>query len=111
MIIQIDKTPAQPRWKPAGTLTDGSGADDVFHVQFDPAEESVVAVVVRSVATIKNVDPLDLEPLGATIDPSTLKPLVDSESSEPLHGAEITFEYAGLHVTIDTDGHLWLEWA
>lgn len=111
MIIQLDRTPAQPRWKPTGALADGSGEDDVFHVQFDPGDESVVQVIVRSVATIQNVDPLELEPLGATIDPSALDPLVDPDSPEPLHGAEVSFEYAGMIVTIDTDGHLWLEWA
>lgn len=110
MIIELDRTAAEPRWQLAGALADGSGEDDVFHVQFDPADESVVQLVVRSVSTIRNVDPLDLEPLGSTIDPTTLEGLVDPRSGGGLRGAEVSFEYEGLYVTVDTDGNIWLEW-
>lgn len=110
MIIKLDTPPANPRWSPSWTATDGWGEDDVFHVRFDPDTQSPVEVVVRSVATIRNVDPLDLEPLGAAVDPGTIERLMGPTSQETSYGAEVTFEYEGMQVTVDTDGHLWLEW-
>ena len=110
MIIQLDTTPP-PQWCPAGTVADGSGGEDVFHVRFDPESDSIVNVVVRSVGTIRNVDPLDLEALEAAVDTDAIERLADPAAGATRSQGKITFRYEGLHVTVETDGHLWFEWA
>ena len=109
MIIQLDTAPPQ-EWIASGTVADGSGEDDVFHVRFDPEHDSVVQVVVRSVGTIRNVDPLELAPLEEAVDTETIERVAGPEADEASRHGEITFRYEGLRVTVETDGHVWLEW-
>ena len=89
----------------------GNGCRDTFHVSFDPADEDVVEVLVRTVAVIHNTDPTALSPIGEIVDPDALRALFGAGSDGFEADAQATFVYEGLEVTVNTDGDLWLEWA
>ena len=92
-----------------GFVANGGGDErDIFHVEFDPAVESVVQVVVNAVAVIHNVDPIELDPLSGAIDPGMLDSLARQEDGEATISSEVTFTYEGLEITVDGDGHVWL---
>ena len=110
MRIQIELGASELAPNPLGTVTDGSGSRDVFHVEFDPATDSIVDVVVNSVASIHNVEPVELGPLSASVDPEMLERVVDQDANRELRGADVSFEYEGLVVTVTASGNLWLEW-
>lgn len=59
--------------------------------------------VIRSVAVLKDTDPVDLPPLQEAIDTKALDDLV-SESA--LAQCEVAFEYAAVRVHFSTDGNL-----
>jgi len=109
-VIQLERTQSRRFNESFGKRADGVGRGNVFHVRFDPDVESIVHVVVTSVAAIRNVDPLELEPLNESIDPETLANVVRPRPEQAIRGASITFHYEGLNITIETDGDLWLEW-
>ena len=95
---------------PGGLIANGGSGDelDTFHVQFDPETESVVGVLVESVAAIRNVPPEELDPLADAIDPEALAALVESGKDGGLE--RIEFSYAGFIVTISHGGQLRLRW-
>ena len=100
-----------------GNVTDrcvangGDGRRDVFHVSFDPANEDVTGVVVRSVAVIHNVEPAELPPLGEAVDPDALADVFGPRSVSTDADVQVTFVYEGLEITVNGDGNVWLEWA
>lgn len=59
---------------------------------------SVTVRVAREVATYKGTDPLELPPLAETCDPETVERCLDL-----VPDMAVTFEYAGLSVTVDGD--------
>lgn len=83
---------------------------DAFHVSFDPGEDAVVEVIVRSVAVIHNTDPKALTPLAEVVDPDALEALFGAPSEGYAADVQATFVYEDLEVTVNTDGNLWLEW-
>lgn len=89
----------------------GDGRRDVFHVSFDPTTEDVVEVVLRSVAVIHNVEPDELTPLGDAVDPEALSAIFGPASEEFASEVQVTFAYEDLEITVNTEGHVWLEWA
>ena len=92
-------------------LTDGLGSDDkdVFHVEFDGGSDRVSELIPRSVATILDRCPTDLRPLGEIVDVRVLEDVVDHGSSDSTKRGEFTFCYEGFEVTVESDGHLWIE--
>lgn len=97
---------APDRFAPNG----GNGRRDVFHVSYDPTNEEVTEVVIRSVAVIHNADPADLPPLGDAVDPDALSALFGPGSEGFSADAQVTFVYEDLEITIDSDGNVWFEW-
>ncbi len=63
--------------------------------------QGMVLRILEEVSAIERVDPLELPPLGETVDTDALETLLDSET----HVA-VTFEYAGHRVHADSDGTL-----
>jgi len=88
----------------------GNGCRDTFHVSFDPADEDVIEVLVRTVAVIHNTDPTTLSAIGEVVDPDALRAIFGREPDRFTTEAQATFVYEGLEVTINTDGNVWLEW-
>lgn len=113
MIIDIvDPKTLAPRIQRAGwRLTDGYGSDDrdVFHVEFDDDSERVSELIPRSVGAILDQCPTDLRPLGDVVDTEVLEAVVDHGSSDPTQHGEVTFRYEGFELTVESDGHLWIE--
>lgn len=92
-------------------LPDGTGDNDVdaFHHQFNPTTQSVVDEVVRSVATIKNVDETRLDSLYDALDPEALEALLGSTAGAH-RKVEVRFRYEGLEITVNANGDIWLNW-
>lgn len=106
-------SPASGRATPNGGTTPDGGetcdSRDVFHVSFDPDDESVVEVVTDAVAVIHNVEPDELDPLHEAVDVDALEALVAPDADRP--GAdEVQFVYEGLAVVVDGEGDVWLRW-
>ncbi|WP_276256725.1 HalOD1 output domain-containing protein [Halomontanus rarus] len=68
------------------------------------SEDTPVFAVVLAVADASGVDPLELPPLGDTIDPDALNELFMARSESTV--AKVTFEYAGYDVTVRGDGEI-----
>lgn len=111
MAIEIERDSSRRNFTRWRIRSDGHGNDDIFHVTFSPRSESVTQELVSSVATIKNTTPLQLTPLGSCVDVEMLESLVDPDSNPALHGSEICIEYEGLHITVSSEGDIWLEWS
>lgn len=113
MIIDIadNRTPSNRDRRKGRRLTDGFGSDDkdVFHVEFDGDPDLLSELIPRSVATILDRRPTDLTPLGDVVDTHMIEAMVNHGSSDRHKRGEFTFHYEGIAVTVETDGHLWLE--
>lgn len=85
---------------PGGLIANGGKGDelDTFHVQFDPSTESVVEILVETVATIHNVPLEELDPVADAIDPEALEALLASGEEDDLE--RIEFVYQGLVVSV-----------
>lgn len=96
-----------------GGLTPNGGSSDsrdVFHVSFDPDEESIVEVVTNAVAVIHNEEPTELDPLHEVVDVDALEELVAPSGDDRPGADEVEFVYEGLAVVVDADGDVWLRW-
>jgi hypothetical protein len=72
---------------------------------FDSGELSASEAVVNAVARAHGVDPLELPPLYAAIDPDALDALLADTSARPSPtDSSITFEYADATVAVDSRG-------
>jgi hypothetical protein len=71
-------------------------------VSFKPEGESVVEVVVRSVAVIHNTDPRSLTPLSEVVDPDALNRLFDGQA-DGSSSATVAFDYCDQQVTVTAD--------
>lgn len=113
MIVHIvdNRAPSFHEQRKVRRLTDGYGSadKDVFHVEFNGSSGTVSEIIPKSVATILDESPTDLTPLGDVVDTYMLETMVDHGSSEANRRGEFTFHYEGLEITVETDGHLWLE--
>lgn len=67
-------------------------------------------MIPNAVAVIHNVDPEDLDPLFATIDPDTIRRLMWPPAERQSGVLEITFAYERLNITIERSGTVRFEW-
>lgn len=65
------------------------------------SERSPSMQLVQEVATYTGVDPLELPPLYDAIDPVALDTCVSA-----LTGIDVSFEYAGIPITVESTGDL-----
>lgn len=79
-------------------------------IEFDPESESLIEVIVSAVAAIQNREHTELPPMGETIDLECLDRLIKPKFGEPFESGHVTFEYAGMTVTLDLEDGLWVEW-
>lgn len=110
MTIEIQQDAPTRRLTHYQLLSDGHGSEDVFHVQFDPESEAVTHRIVTSVATIKNVKPTQLTPLGHSVDIDMLETFTDPHANSALYCSSISLQYEGMDITVNTGGDIWLEW-
>lgn len=92
-------------------LTPNGGTDDrrdVFHVSFDPNEESVFVVLTEAVALIQDTAPEALTPLSDVIDVDAIEALFGRSPERQPNDIEVTFEYESLSITIASTGDIWL---
>lgn len=82
---------------------------DTFHLRFEPGREPVVHAVTRAASFVNNVDSMELDPLSEAIDPAALEQLLSSVSGSTDY-VRVEFTYAGLDITVDSAGNIWLRW-
>lgn len=79
-------------------------SSDSYHVTIPTkGEVSIGLLIVQAVATITETDPLDLEPLGETLDVTSLENLFESlnnSRANTVTPATFTFEYTGCEVSV-----------
>lgn len=113
MIIDITKrgVPVGGPSRPNGPVADGAGDEDeeIFHVEFDPAEDDLGEVIPRSIAALTDQPPLKLDPLGRFVDLDRINGIIEEYTERRIESAEITFNYEGFVVTVNGSGHLWIE--
>jgi hypothetical protein len=74
-----------------------------YVTHFDDGYEASVAVV-SVVSAIGDVDPLEMDQLGHSVDPDALDSLVGFDSDAGT--CEVGFAYAGYDVTVASDGRI-----
>lgn len=65
--------------------------------------DSICLGIVTAVAKKEGVDPLELEPLYATLNTDALRNLLNGHSNQDLR---VQFEYCDYTVTVDGGGHV-----
>lgn len=86
-----------------------SALDAATPAPLGPDDESVTHAVVEAVADAKGVSPVDLTPpLYSAVDTDALERFVDSLAEKPA-AVQISFDYAGIHVTVAGDGSVSLD--
>lgn len=70
---------------------------------------SLSETVIQAVAAVRGVDPVDLEPLYATIDPDLIDGLAADATRTTPSPAELRFTWAGCTVTASAGGGVVVE--
>lgn len=73
-------------------------------------DDSVVLEVVRTAAAVLDSPVGELPPLDESVDTDLLQRLAVSRTTRSVRGGSITFDYAGLTVTVDVNGEIRIEW-
>ena len=95
---------------------DTNGSDDT--VDDDPAEvryqdsydlekESPGLAIVEAIAAVEGIDPLDIEPLGTTVDLEALDSLLRSGTGQS--GPMVTLRIRGYEILLHSSGRLVLQ--
>ena len=72
-------------------------------------DRSLSETVIDAVAAVRGVDPIDLEPLYATIDPDLIDSMPAGSKSATQSPAELRFTWAGCTVIASADGGVIVE--
>ncbi|MDG5758491.1 hypothetical protein QA600_03960 [Natronococcus sp. A-GB1] len=82
-------------------------SDRRYETTFDPAGDSASEAVLDAVGTAADVDPLELEPLYAVIDPDAIDSLcAHARRTAGNRTHSLRFSYAGFDVDVRTDGRI-----
>lgn len=84
-----------------GLVTDGG---DKFVTEC-ASDESIVQAVIRGIATVKGVDPTDLEPLYREIEPEALEALM-THADELDYAVGVEFTFDGYAVLVRSGGRI-----
>ena len=97
---------SEPFWLPAGETS--QPVTETLHVQFDSETDDLVVTIVEAVATVTDQEPLEMEPLFATIDGSSLNELMQSAQhrNQPV---EVSFFYQECRITASSSGAILVE--
>lgn len=83
-----------------------------YYAQYDvDNSETLVTTVVRSVAAITGKNPVELDPLYATVDPDALEQVLDESRSDSSkqESVSVIFDFASCEITISCDGTVRIE--
>lgn len=81
-----------------------------YTVQHDRITDTPLTVAVaEAVATFRDVDVVDLEPLHYAINADALERLFEPRSNATRSGGTVTFEYSECLVTVTADGEIRIE--
>lgn len=81
----------------------------MFHVEFDCGEVQVSVIIIKSLSAILDTRPTNLKPLADTVGPDMLESMVSQSENQNVFVGDISFVYEEFEITIDPDGHVWLE--
>lgn len=97
---------------PAGKLVTNGGRPtrNIFEAEFDPQQERPSMILLDTIAFIRNVDPVTLDPLAEAIDTDALDTLLTAQSDPDTHPIEVTFSYEGFHISIRNTGNIRIRW-
>lgn len=87
------------------SITPDESSDGYYATMPTTDEVSLALLIVRAVARITQTDPLELEPLGETVDVTSLQNLFDSLDNPQANTGTpptFTFEYAGCQITVES---------
>lgn len=106
-----DDTPrGPPRALSAMNQTDGGAernaveydrATESYRASFDSSTDSVCMAVLSTVATVADVDPIDLPSLHSVVDPDALETMMEPAVDAPSRGdVRVSFTLDGHDVTV-----------
>ncbi len=72
-------------------------------IQFDQEQTPASMAVIATLADVMDADPVDLEPLHATVDPDALNSLV-GDRHETDGATNVSFTHEGHVITVSNDG-------
>lgn len=82
-------------------------SDRRYETTFDPAGDSASEAVLEAVGAAAGVDPIELEPLYAVIDPDALDALcTHARRTAENRSHSLRFSYGGFDVDVRTDGRI-----
>lgn len=79
-------------------------ANNVYHLSYEPATDSVSEELLQAVATLNDADPSELALLIDTIDPEALDALFQARSN-----GRVIFEYEDYRIRVTADGTIAIE--
>lgn len=79
-----------------------SSDEDRYYSETDP----ISLQVVEAVAAFRGVDPLELDPLAESIDADALNDLFSPVGDGTVDGANVTFSYEDVRVTVTSRGDI-----
>jgi hypothetical protein len=83
---------------------------DCYSVQYDRLDDEPLSVAVAdAVATFRNADITDLEPLHYSINADALERLFEPRANGLRAGGSVTFEYSDCLVTVTANGEIHVE--
>lgn len=75
---------------------------DVYRTNYETERLSPSLALVEAIAAIEETDPVDLEPIGNSIDMNAIDRIIHASNDD--RETRITLSYQGYHVTISTAG-------
>lgn len=87
--------------------TEAPAETGTFHTTYDQERDaSLTCTIVEAVATLKDAEPTDLEPLQTAVDPDALEGLVSSLGRSASRDGEgrTEFTFEGCHVVVTSSG-------
>lgn len=79
--------------------------EDIYQALFSTTDEFASTAIVSAVAAASDTDPLDMDPLHATVDTDALDSLVTTRRAA-VGDLHVTFEYQEYEVTTSSYGRL-----
>ncbi|AGB39516.1 HalOD1 output domain-containing protein [Natronococcus occultus] len=80
---------------------------DCYVIQYDRLDETPLSVAIaNAVATYRDIDATELEPLYYVINPEALERLFAPRADGLRSEGSVTFEYNGCSVTVTADGEI-----
>ncbi|WP_338739583.1 HalOD1 output domain-containing protein [Haloplanus salilacus] len=81
--------------------------DETYRIEVDPdTDHRLSTAIVEGVAAITHTDPLELDPLGESVDPECLDRLFASASDADREALSVSFSYVGCRVVVSDTTHI-----